>query len=76
MPSLVEQLQRDAADPNISVGTLLRRAKISAKKLGLKKVEAWIEHELSGYTDGVPEINGKACCLESVQWLDTDLRSC
>lgn len=55
MPSLVEQLQRDAADPSISVGTLLRRAKISAKKLGLKTVENWIEHELNGYTGDVPD---------------------
>ncbi len=55
MPSLVEQLQRDAADPAVSVPTLLRRAKISAKKLGLKKVETWIEHELNGYSSDLPE---------------------
>ncbi len=49
MPSLVEQLQRDATDPSVDVATLLRRAKVAASKLTLEQLESWMEHELRGY---------------------------
>jgi len=51
MPSLVEQLQRDALDRNVSVATLLRKAKVVAVKLSLSDAIEWIDLELSGYPD-------------------------
>jgi hypothetical protein len=55
MPTIIEQLQVDAANPNVAVSTLLRKVKIAAVKLKLPKVEAWVEAELHGYDDDVPE---------------------
>lgn len=47
--SAVLRLQADAADPAISVATLLRTAKIIATKLGLEDALVWIDAELNGY---------------------------
>lgn len=49
MAGLVEEIQRDALNPNIRVSTLLRKVKVAAAKLKLNKVEDWVEHELNGY---------------------------
>ncbi|MDM7956030.1 hypothetical protein [Blastomonas sp.] len=49
MPGLVEQLQSDALDNSVSVGTLLGRVKICAVRLGLEDALAWVEGELNGY---------------------------
>ncbi|PZU81194.1 MAG: hypothetical protein DI528_21730 [Shinella sp.] len=49
MPGLVEEIQRDALDPQTSVSTLLRRVKLAAAKLQLPAVEEWVDHELNGY---------------------------
>lgn len=49
MPSLVEEIQRDALDPQTSVSTLLRKVKLAAAKLQLPAVEEWVDHELNGY---------------------------
>jgi hypothetical protein len=55
MPTIIEQLQIDAADPAVPVTTLLRRAKIAAAKLRLERLEQWMELELQGYPDETPE---------------------
>jgi hypothetical protein len=56
MGSLVEELQRDALNPNVRVSDLLRKAKTIAVKLGLPELAAWVEKELNGYgTTKVPE---------------------
>jgi hypothetical protein len=56
VPSLIEQIQRDALNPNVRVSDLLRRVKLAATKLGLGVVEDWVENELNGYGDhSVPE---------------------
>jgi hypothetical protein len=55
MPTIVEQIQRDALDPSVSVSTLLRRVKLAAAKLGLGQVENWVEQELNGYSSTLPE---------------------
>jgi len=56
MPSLVEELQRDALNANAKVSDLLRKAKAIAVKLELPELEEWVEHELNGYPEGdVPE---------------------
>jgi hypothetical protein len=49
MVSLVDRLQRDATDPNISVTSLLRQVKVIAAKLDLGAVERWVNDELNGY---------------------------
>ena len=49
MPSIIEQIQRDALDEKVSVSALLRRVKLAATKLGLGVVEDWVERELNGY---------------------------
>jgi hypothetical protein len=57
VPSLIEQLQRDALNPNVRVSDLLRRMKLAAMKLGLGAVEDWVEQELTGYEnlEQIPE---------------------
>jgi len=54
--SLVDELQQDAANPAVPVGSLLRKALIVASKLGLTDAPAWCKLELSGYRgqDDVP----------------------
>jgi hypothetical protein len=53
MPGLVEELQRAATDPSVSIGDLLRKAKLVASKLGQTKTALWIDAELSGDFDGL-----------------------
>jgi hypothetical protein len=55
LPSIVEQIQRDALDNSVSVSALLRRVKLAAVKLRLGAVEEWVERELNGYTSPVPD---------------------
>ena len=55
MATLVEKLQTDALDLNITVSDLLRRVKFTAAKLGLGRVEDWVEQELNGYEAKVPD---------------------
>lgn len=55
MPTLVEQIQREALNENVSVASLLRKVKLAAMKLGLDKIEDWVQYELNGYPDKVPE---------------------
>jgi AbiTii-like protein len=57
MPSLIEQLQAEALDPEVRVSDLVRKAKLVASKLGLDEFEKWADAELRGYTDlaAVPE---------------------
>lgn len=50
MPSLVQQLQAEALNPEISVADLLRKAKVIAAKLELQQFHSWIDNELGGYT--------------------------
>jgi hypothetical protein len=52
MPSLVEELQRDALDGRIDVADLLRKAFVVASKLDLGDFKKWCESELKGYTHG------------------------
>jgi hypothetical protein len=49
VPSIIEQIQRDALDQTVRVSDLLRRVKLAATKLGLGAVEDWVEQELNGY---------------------------
>ena len=47
--SIVQQLQKEALNAEISVSDLLRKAKVVAVKLDLKEFLDWIEKELDGY---------------------------
>lgn len=52
MVGLVEEIQRDALDPQISVAMLLRKVKLAAVKLQLPAIDEWVSKELQGYTSG------------------------
>lgn len=54
MAGLVEQLQADALNQEVSVATLLRKVKVAAVKLRLDDTVDWANHELNGYTEEVP----------------------
>lgn len=51
MSSLVSDFQQITLQPDKSVTQSLGMAKMISAKLGLEDIEAWIEHELSGYPD-------------------------
>lgn len=58
--SIVQKLLKDIADTNVTVGALLRTAKIIATKLGQDEALVWINRELNGYeseltADDLPE---------------------
>jgi hypothetical protein len=56
MPSLVEELQRDALNTNISVTELLQKCLVVATKLGIDEFASWARLELDGYKgQEVPE---------------------
>lgn len=55
MASLVEEIQREAIDENVSVSTLLRKVKLAAFKLRLEQTEDWVARELDGYNVEVPD---------------------
>ncbi|MUL00885.1 hypothetical protein GNP89_01485 [Aliivibrio fischeri] len=51
MSGLVLELQRDALNNSVDTSSLLRKALVVSKKLGIKNVENWLNQELNGYTD-------------------------
>ncbi|QXH75626.1 hypothetical protein [Pseudomonas salmasensis] len=53
MDSLVLDLQRDALDRTISISDLLRKALMVSKKLKIRDIEEWLNHELNGYPKGM-----------------------
>jgi hypothetical protein len=55
MNSVIIELQREALDKNIRVSDLLRKALVVAHKLKLTEFQEWIEKELYGYKDEVPD---------------------
>lgn len=58
MSSLVQEIQRDATDPDVGVSLLLRKALIVATKLKVTDETHWISLELSGYDRELDEIPG------------------
>lgn len=55
MTGLVEEIQKEAIDQAASVASLLRKVKLAAAKLDLPSVESWVEKELNGYAEEVPD---------------------
>jgi hypothetical protein len=55
--TMIEQIQRDALNADVPVSTLLLKVKLAAAKLGLPKLEGWVDKELKGYNqqDETPE---------------------
>jgi hypothetical protein len=51
MSSLVRDFQRDIVQSKKSVTELLRTAKLISAKLSLTDINAWVGHELGGYSD-------------------------
>lgn len=49
--SLLRDIQNSAVDANEPIGSLLRKCKILAARLGNQEFKDWIEHELNGFSD-------------------------
>lgn len=54
MNSIIIELQQNALDSKVEITSLLRKALVAARKLGVPDFEAWISGELNGYESGVP----------------------
>lgn len=52
--SLLEEIQQAAVDGNQDLGTVLRKCKLLAARLGSKPLEDWLLWESNGYPKGVP----------------------
>lgn len=55
--TLIEEIQHDAVDSKSELGTVLRKCKLLAARLGSRPLEDWLLWESSGYPDdaNVPE---------------------
>jgi AbiTii-like protein len=51
--SLLEEIQASAVDGNNDLGTVLRKCKLLASRLGSQPLESWLVWESNGYPDGV-----------------------
>ncbi len=54
--SLILEIQEDCLDKDVSVATILRKARVVATKLELKEFLKWLADESDGYSCGVEEI--------------------
>jgi hypothetical protein len=52
--SLLEEIQAAAVDGNSDLGTILRKCKLLASRLGSQPLEDWLLWESNGYPDDVP----------------------
>ena len=52
--NLLEDIQKDAIDASSDLGSLLRKCKVLAARLGSKELEDWIVWESNGYPEHVP----------------------
>ncbi len=50
--SLLREIQNGAAEDSVSLGSLLRKVKLLAGRIGVKEIGLWADRELSGY-DGI-----------------------
>jgi hypothetical protein len=50
--SLVLELQQRALDDSVSVSSVLRAARVVARKLKIQSIDEWLRHEMDGYPDG------------------------
>src|SRR5579862_3554871 len=47
--SLLREIQDGVTEDSTSLGSLLRKTKLLAARIGVKEIGAWAERELSGY---------------------------
>lgn len=62
MTGLILEIQQASLDASVPIENLLRRVKLAAAKLRLNDLEGWVNNELNGYSDELPEyrkINGQ-----------------
>ncbi len=80
MTGLVLELQADALNENISVLSLLRKAKVVSVKLEVTTINEWLDHELRGYPtrSSVPEyrrVVGRTVCHNPYRgWIPLEVR--
>lgn len=57
IPNIVKQIQSDIINPQVSLGTILLKAKVLAYYLGNPELKKWVKNELDGYpnTDNLPD---------------------
>jgi len=57
---LLLDIQNGATEDSVSLGSLLRKTKLLAARIGVKEIGEWAERELSGYdgTEGLPPYRG------------------
>ncbi|MFL5654762.1 MAG: hypothetical protein ACJ8CB_11385 [Ktedonobacteraceae bacterium] len=48
---LLREIQDGATEDSVNLGSLLRKTKLLAARIGVKEIGEWAEHELSGYND-------------------------
>jgi hypothetical protein len=52
--TLLEDIQQAAVDGTTDLGTILRKCKVLAARIGSKELEDWLVWESNGYPDGAP----------------------
>lgn len=62
--TLLEDIQNSAVDAKSDLGTILRKCKLLAARLGSKPLEEWLIWESNGYPDGVPVPDYRIWALE------------
>lgn len=62
--TLLEDIQNSAVDANSDLGTLLRKCKLLAARLGSQPLEDWLIWESNGYPDDVPVPDYRIWSLE------------
>jgi AbiTii len=67
MSSAVHSLQKAILAGNQSLTQLLRQTKVIAAKLGLEDVEAWVDLELNGYSDGTEPPQYREFATQAIQ---------
>ncbi|MEP2943138.1 MAG: hypothetical protein ABJO72_05015 [Hyphomicrobiales bacterium] len=55
MAGLIQEIQQKALQSDLAIDDLLRMVKLAAAKLGLDSLGSWVEQELNGYHQDVPE---------------------
>ncbi|MCH7613000.1 MAG: hypothetical protein IIB45_06525 [Candidatus Marinimicrobia bacterium] len=62
--TLLDDIQNEAIDASNDLGTLLRKCKVLAARLGSQPLEDWLLWESNGYPDGVEVPNYRIWPLE------------
>lgn len=55
MSGIIVDIQKEALDETGSISSLLRKVKLAAAKLGLDNLENWVDSELKGYRNELPD---------------------